>query len=148
VTWWFETPGAPSISPLLAVDGRRSRPKPRDPCGNTAAITAAAPSYAPLGRHLVEATCLLDRPDGDASEGDVLRHIGQIDGCNTTGCLTVIRHRIPLALPAMAPPLHSRMAVSRGDGVFVCGDHRDTASIQGALVWGNRAAEAVHTALA
>jgi monoamine oxidase len=31
--------------------------------------------------------------------------------------------------------------------VFVCGDHRDTASIQGALVSGNRAAEAVHASL-
>jgi hypothetical protein len=29
------------------------------------------------------------------------------------------------------------------DGVFVCGDHRETASIQGALRAGRRAAEAV-----
>ena len=28
-------------------------------------------------------------------------------------------------------------------GLFVCGDHRDTASIQGALISGHRAAEAV-----
>jgi|GEM_PF-4513427 len=48
----------------------------------------------------------------------------------------------------MPPPLHPRTAVSLGDGLFVCGDYRDTASIQGALVSGNRAAEAVHTALA
>ena len=34
-----------------------------------------------------------------------------------------------------------------GDGVFVCGDHRDTASIQGALVSGQRAAEAVSSHL-
>ena len=148
VTWWFETPEAPSRLPLLAVDGRRSGPKPPGPVWNTAVVTAAAPSYAPLGRHLVEATCLLDRPDGDASEADVLRHIGQIYGRDTAGWRTVIRHHIPLALPAMAPPLHLRKAVSLGDGVFVCGDHRDTASIQGALVSGNRAAEAVHTALA
>jgi predicted NAD/FAD-dependent oxidoreductase len=148
VTWWFETPEAPSILPLLAVDGRRCGPKPPGPVWNTAVVTAAAPSYAPLGRHLVEATCLLDRPDGDASESDVVRHTGQIYGCDTAGWRTVIRHRIPLALPAMAPPLHPRLAVSLGSGVFVCGDHRDTASIQGALVSGNRAAEAVHTAFA
>jgi predicted NAD/FAD-dependent oxidoreductase len=29
------------------------------------------------------------------------------------------------------------------DGVYVCGDHRDTSSIQGALVSGRRAAQAV-----
>jgi predicted NAD/FAD-dependent oxidoreductase len=29
------------------------------------------------------------------------------------------------------------------EGLFVCGDHRDTASIQGALVSGRRTAEAI-----
>jgi len=114
---------------------------------NTAVITAAAPSYAPPGRHLVEATCLLDRPDGDAPEAEVLRHLAEIYGCGTAGWRTVIRHRVPLALPAMPPPLRTRAPVSLGDGVFVCGDHRDTPSIQGALVSGNRAAQAVHAAL-
>ena len=148
VTWWFEAPQAPSILPLLAVDGRRFGAKAPGPVWNTAVVTAAAPSYAPPGRHLVEATCLLDRPDGDAPEAEVLRHVAAIYGCSTAGWRTVIRHRIPLALPAMPPPLRPRTAVSLGDGVFVCGDHRDTASIQGALVSGNRTAEAVHAALA
>jgi predicted NAD/FAD-dependent oxidoreductase len=40
-----------------------------------------------------------------------------------------------------------RRPVALGDGVFVCGDHRDTPSIQGALVSGRRAAAAVHEAL-
>jgi hypothetical protein len=64
------------------------------------------------------------------------------------GWRTVTRHRIPLGLPAMSPPLRARTAVSMGEGAFVCGDHRDRASIQGALVSGNRTAEAVHAALA
>jgi phytoene dehydrogenase-like protein len=148
VTWWFEAAEAPSALPLIAVDGRRSGPVAPGPVWNTAVVTAAAPSYAPSGRHLVEATCLLDRPDGDAPETEVLRHVGQIYGCSTAGWRTVVRHRIPRALPAMPPPLRPRSAVSLGDGVFVCGDHRDTASIQGALVSGNRTAQAVHAALA
>jgi len=36
-----------------------------------------------------------------------------------------------------------RQAVHLADGLFVAGDHRDTASIQGALVSGRRAAHAV-----
>jgi phytoene dehydrogenase-like protein len=148
VTWWFEAPQAPSTLPMLAVDGRRSGATAPGPVWNTAVVSAAAPSYAPPGRHLVQATCLLDRPDGDAPEADVLRHVSQIYGCSIAGWRTVIRHRIPLTLPVIPPPLHPRLAVSLGDGVFVCGDHRDTASIQGALVSGNRTAEAVHTALA
>jgi predicted NAD/FAD-dependent oxidoreductase len=33
--------------------------------------------------------------------------------------------------------------VALGDGVFVCGDHRDTPSIQGAMASGRRTARAV-----
>jgi hypothetical protein len=33
--------------------------------------------------------------------------------------------------------------VALGEGLFVCGDHRDTASIQGALFSGGRTATAV-----
>jgi hypothetical protein len=43
----------------------------------------------------------------------------------------------------MTPPLDVRRPVDLGDGLFVAGDHRDTASIQGALVSGRRAADAV-----
>lgn len=147
VTWWFEAPVPPSRLPLLAVDGRRSGPVAPGPVWNTAVISAAAPSYAPRGRHLVQATCLLDQPDGDASEDEVLRHVGQIYGCETSAWRTVVRHHIPVALPAMPPPLRPRSWVTAGEGVFVCGDHRDTASIQGALVSGNRTAHTVHAAL-
>lgn len=147
VTWWFEATEAPSPLPLLALDGRRHGPVAPGPVWNAALMTAAAPSYALQGRHLVQATCLLDRPDGDASEGEVLSHLGEIYGCSTVGWQTVIRHRIPDALPAVPPPLRARSSVSVGDGVFVCGDHRDTPSIQGALVSGNRTAEAIHASL-
>ena len=142
VTWWFEAPEPPTHLPLIALDGRRTEHVP-GPVWNTAVLTAAAPSYAPSARHLVEATCLLDRPDGDASEGEVLRHVGEIYGCDTAGWHAVTRHRVDAALTVMAPPLVVRRPVTIGDGVFVCGDHRDTASIQGALVSGQRAAEAV-----
>ena len=147
VTWWFDAPEPPTALPLVAVDGRRSNGAGPGPVWNTAVLTAAAPSYAPPTRHLVEATCLLDRPDGDATEADVLRHVGEIYGCDTTGWSTVTRHRLESALPAMAPPLEVRSPVTLGDGLFVCGDHRDTASIQGALVSGQRAAEAVNAHL-
>jgi len=47
----------------------------------------------------------------------------------------------------MTSPLEVRAPVTLGDGIFVCGDHRDTASIQGALVSGERATEAVNAHL-
>jgi predicted NAD/FAD-dependent oxidoreductase len=42
-------------------------------------------------------------------------------------------------------PLHPKLAVRVSDGLYVCGDHRDTGSIQGALYSGRRCAEAILT---
>jgi predicted NAD/FAD-dependent oxidoreductase len=114
---------------------------------NTGVASNAAPSYAPSGRHLVHATTLLDRPDGEAPESEVRRHLGQIYGCDTRPWGLVARHRIERALPVTPPGTPVRRPVDVGEGLFVCGDHRDTASIQGALVSGRRAAAAVHRAL-
>lgn len=149
VTWWFEAPEAPHPMALVAVDGRRGGLTPPGPVWNAAAMSNVAPSYAPPSRHLVEATCLLDRPDGEAPAPDVLTHLGQIYGCDTAGWHVVTRQHVPHALPALDPPLRTRVRrpVSLGNGVHVCGDHRDTPSIQGALVSGERAASAVHAEL-
>jgi predicted NAD/FAD-dependent oxidoreductase len=50
---------------------------------------------------------------------------------------------IAFALPNQEPPLHPKQAVRLPSGVYLAGDHRDTASIQGALFSGRRCAEAV-----
>jgi predicted NAD/FAD-dependent oxidoreductase len=47
------------------------------------------------------------------------------------------------AQPAARRPLRLRQEVDLGDGVVVCGDHRDTPSIQGAMASGARCARAV-----
>ncbi len=141
-TWWFAVPEPPDARRLLAVDGRGTQTPP-GPVWNAATVTTAAPSYAPAGRHLVEATTLLARPDGTAGEEQVLAHLGDLYGCSTDGWEVVAHHVVPDAVPATPPPLQLTRSVVVGDGVFVCGDHRDTASIQGALVSGQRAARAV-----
>ena len=53
------------------------------------------------------------------------------------------------ALCSFTPPTPDRLRrdTALGDGLFVTGDHRDTPSIQGALVSGRRAARAVLTEL-
>ena len=54
---------------------------------------------------------------------------------------------IPRALPVMSPGSPFRRPVRLRPGRYVCGDHRDTSSIQGALVSGRRTADAVLTDL-
>jgi hypothetical protein len=51
------------------------------------------------------------------------------------------------AQPAALPPLELRRPVDLGGGLYVCGDHRDTPSIQGAMASGARTARAVLRAL-
>ena len=41
-----------------------------------------------------------------------------------------------------APPTNFQRSVDLGQGLFVCGDHRDCATLNGALVSGRRAAAA------
>ena len=52
-----------------------------------------------------------------------------------------ILHAQPQQFPGALEP--AERAVRIRPGVYVCGDHRDNASIHGAMVSGRRAAEAV-----
>ncbi|KAA9106348.1 NAD(P)/FAD-dependent oxidoreductase [Microbacterium rhizomatis] len=142
-TWWFASDAAPTASALLAVDGRR-----RGPIVNTVVISNGAPSYAPPGRHLVAATCLLPRSEGvdaggPAREADVRRQLSEVWEAESAGWELLRRDDIADALPAQPAPLRTTSPAHLGDGVYVAGDYRDTASIQGALVSGDRAARAV-----
>jgi phytoene dehydrogenase-like protein len=138
-TWWFSADAAPSASALLSVDGRR-----RGPVVNTAVMSNTAPSYAPAGRHLIEATCLLPAGARFAPrEAEVRRQLADVWGTSTAKWELLRRDDIADALPSQPPPLRVTSAVRCGNGLYVAGDHRDTASIQGALVSGERAARAV-----
>ncbi len=137
VTWWFSAPSAPVKHKLLMLDGRHGT----GPVVNTAVVSNAAPSYAPAGRHLVQATAVL--ADEVPAEAAVRSQLASLYDCPTDRWELLATHAIPNALPAMLPPLEVRREITYGPGLFVCGDHRDTASIQGALVSGRRTAEAI-----
>ncbi len=139
-TWWFAAEEAPSGDAALRVDGRR-----RGPIVNTAVMTNTAPTYAPRGHHLIQATCVMPTA---ATEDEVRRQLGEMWQAETRPWRLLRRDDIAHALPAQDPPLRLRRTVRLDDGRYLAGDHRDTASIQGALVSGQRAAEAVLSDLA
>jgi hypothetical protein len=64
-------------------------------------------------------------------------------GASTSDLTHLRTDVIPHGQPVQTPPLNPRRRVDLGDGLFVCGDHRDTASIQGAMFSGERTAAAV-----
>lgn len=143
VTTWYFLADTPPMrltagEPILVVDGR-SRP---GPVVNTVVLTHAAPTYASLGRTLVAASAL-----GLHSSHEmgllVRRTLADLYRVDTRGWEVVGAYPIPYALPAMSVPLIPQRPVALGDGLFVAGDHRDTASIQGAMVSGRRCAQVV-----
>ncbi|WP_445256858.1 FAD-dependent oxidoreductase [Nocardioides aurantiacus] len=133
-TFWFRAAEAPTSSRLLHLDGDR-----RGPVVNTAVMTNAAPSYSREGA-LVQATVVGAHPDlGE----EVRRHAGQVYAVDPRGWELLRTDVIASALPAHAAGVPLQRRVDLGEGLFVAGDHRDTPSIQGALVSGRRAADAV-----
>jgi predicted NAD/FAD-binding protein len=141
VTWWFASDEAPYDQALLTVDGRR-----RAPVQHAAVVSIAAPSYAPQGRHLIQATCLPSR-EGATDETAVRRHLGDLWATSAHDWDLLARHDIPHALPFQAAAgtgsFRTTRAARIGDRTYAAGDHRDTASIQGALVSGERVARTV-----
>ncbi len=136
-TWWFAAEEAPTRSAKVVVDGRR-----RGPMVNAAVVSNAVPSYAPPGGHLVEVTTLLGR-GVDPLEEDVRRQAAEVFGVPTDRWRTIRRDDVHDALPAQPAPLRVAAPARVDAGVYVAGDHRDTASIQGALVSGHRVGGAV-----
>ncbi|UFU02301.1 FAD-dependent oxidoreductase [Ruania suaedae] len=142
-TWWWRTSEVPTDSSFLMLDASRRGGGPAGPIWHTAVISNAAPSYAPAGQHLIEATTLLDRPDGQADEAAVRADLARLYRTSTRSWDVVAHHVVPHTLPELPPPLVARRPQRIGERLFVAGDHRDTGSIQGALVSGNRAAVAL-----
>jgi predicted NAD/FAD-dependent oxidoreductase len=128
----------------LALDTESS------PVNNTVVMTAAAPTYSSNGRALVQTSLVHGAHEGNVAEEAVRRRLAVLYGTSTASWEHVATYAIRHALPSMTAPHVFRKpvrAVSDGEPVYVCGDHRDTSSIQGALVSGRRAAEAVLTDL-
>ena len=134
---WFDASEDPIHDRRILLDGARS-----GPVRNLAVLSDVAPSYAPPGRSL----CVAAIPGADALSPDLESLVrAQLrswhPGSATWHTLRV--DVIPHGQPSQLPPLDPRRAVRLGGGRYVCGDHRDTASIQGALFSGRRAAAAV-----
>jgi hypothetical protein len=107
---------------------------------NTAVISNVAPGYAPPGEALVAAS-VPERTDD--TEPAVRERLSRMYDTTTRDWDLLETYAIPQALPVMSPRHPLRQPVRLGPGRYVCGDHRATSSIQGALVSGHRAAAAV-----
>jgi phytoene dehydrogenase-like protein len=141
-TWWFAvavpptTMKMPFVNPVGPSAG---------PISHAVVVSNIAPRYAPQGSHLV-AACSVAAVGSDAgteTEAVVRSQLSRIFHTDATSWGLVTRHVRSAAMPSMRPPLLTSREVDLGDGLFVAGDHRDSAGIPGALRSGRRAAAAV-----
>ncbi|MFF4499383.1 NAD(P)/FAD-dependent oxidoreductase [Streptomyces sp. NPDC001401] len=130
----------PTTGASLLLDADRS-----GPVAHTAVVSAVDPSRAPAGRALISSTVL--GPPPPELDTAVRMHLSRLYGTSTTRWETLTVHHTPEAVPAMRPPHDLRRPVRLLAGLYVCGDHRDTSTVQGALHSAHRAATAILTDL-
>nr|WP_237499957.1 FAD-dependent oxidoreductase [Streptomyces sp. SID8379] len=131
-------PEPPLAEAALLLDADRL-----GPVAHTSVISQVDPSRAPAGRALISST-VLGPPPGDR---ELRAQLAALYGTSTCRWETLAVHHDAHAVPAMPAPHDPRRPVRLLDGLYVCGDHRDTSTVQGALHSGRRAARAVLTDL-
>ena len=134
-TFYYRLPASPLGPPVLVVDGRDEL------LLNAVVLSDVAPRYAPADAALAAAS-VPGRAD-PALEPRVRSGLARMYDTSTRDWELLDVYAIPRALPVLAAGQPLARPVRLGPGRYVCGDHRDTPSVQGALVSGRRAARAV-----
>jgi hypothetical protein len=131
-THYHVLPESPWSAPLIVLGTPPGR------LVNTVVVSDAQPSYSPDRRALVASSTL-----DPTREEEVRAEIAVAHDVTPADLDHLTSVTVTGAQPAAVPPLQLRRPVDLGDGLFVCGDHRDTPSIQGAMASGARTARAV-----
>jgi phytoene dehydrogenase-like protein len=142
---YFAASKSPIGEPILVLNADEN-----GPVNNLAVMSDVAPGYAPPGATLISVSVLgIPEQDDAKLEFTVREQLTNWYGPSVRDWRRLRTYRIAHALPDQtAPALDSpSRPVALGDGLFICGDHRDTASIHGAMHSGWRAAQAVAASL-
>ncbi|MFF7979022.1 NAD(P)/FAD-dependent oxidoreductase [Streptomyces sp. NPDC007901] len=131
-----DEPSALTTGTSLLLDADRG-----GPVSHTSVVSNIDPSRAPQGRALISST-VLGTPPSDI-DTSVRMHLARLYGTSTRRWETLAVHHTPGAIPAMRPPHDLHRPVRLLAGLYVCGDHRDTSTVQGALHSAHRATAAI-----
>ena len=138
---YFDAPEEDASGRTLLLAGRDS-----GPVNEVAVPSAVASGYAPRGRSLVSVSAVGEQ----AVREDLLEAAtAQLGNWFGHGRVAAWRHLDTIVVTDALPPFPpgrfapGRIPSRQGDGPFTCGDYMESPSIQGALVSGRRAAEAV-----
>jgi phytoene dehydrogenase-like protein len=138
---YFAAARAPISDPILILDGEG-----RGPINNLCFPSQVVPGYAPANQTLVSASVLGDPAQDDESlRQSVQAQLVDWFGPQAGEWRHLRTYRIRHAQPRQSPAALEmpQRPVKLRDGLFLCGDHRENASINGAMLSGRRAAQAV-----
>ena len=138
---YFSADVPPTKEKLVILDGTG-----KGPVLNVAVMSNISEHYAPPGKHLIS-VALPGFVNGDL-ESIARAQLRDWWGPQVDAWRHLRTYAITHAGPTQEPPFSPKQRVDLGNGRFVCGDHRDTGSIQGALYSGRRCGEAVVASLA
>ena len=142
--FYFAADRSPVREPILVLNGEAE-----GPINNLCVASDVSSAYAPRSQALISATVLGLSADEAPVLDAVRQQLQDWFGPVAAGWRHLKTYRIPRALPNQQPPALDPVIKPSEvrEGVFVCGDHCDTGSINGAMASGRRAAEAVVTHL-
>ncbi|NBD13945.1 FAD-dependent oxidoreductase [Corallococcus sp. c25j21] len=137
---YFAAPEPPVEGPWLTLNGDG-----QGPVNSVAVMSEVSPAYAPQGQSLVSVSVVDDDGDAESLEARVRAQLAEWFGAAVPAWRHLRTYAIAQALPAQPPAVlgEPHRPVRLSAGLYVCGDHRENASINGALMSGRRAAEAV-----
>lgn len=137
---YYAAAEAPITDPLLLLNGDGE-----GPINNVCVPTVIAPAYGPPDQSLISVSVLGVNHDLTQLEAAVHQQLSDWFGAEVVGWRHLRTYEIPYALPRQEPSALAQpeRPVRWQPGIYVCGDHRDTGSIQGAMVSGRRAATAL-----
>ncbi len=143
-TWYFkadqEVANLVKSLPLLFVDASNS-----GPLTNAVVLTNASKAYAPKDQVLVSASSI--SPYENSTTEEVKKHCAKMFGVETSHWELIKKYEINDALPQMISPFTLVDSNKISENLYVCGDHRATSSINGALLSGRNTATLVKVSL-
>ncbi|CAI8347504.1 MAG: Putative thiazole biosynthetic enzyme [Acidimicrobiaceae bacterium] len=131
---YFSASQAPSSSKAILLNGEKN-----GPALNVAIMSNISPSYSKNGKALI-AVAIPDTIKTDSME-NILIQMRKWFGDSVDSWEHIKTYSIEHGQPDLRPGDPFRKSIKNSEGVYICGDHRDTPSIQGALVSGRRTAE-------
>jgi protoporphyrinogen oxidase len=139
--FYYSADEPPINEPILALAGARG-----GTVNNLCVVSQVAPGYAPGGKSLISVTVLGNPALTEVQLGGfVIADLKGWFGPVVRSWKLLRSYRIDHAQPdqrlGALTPIERPVRLS--PGLYVCGDHRDTASIHGAMLSGRRAAEAL-----